>query len=358
MIPEKRMTSKSDRLRVVQWATGNVGRYAMREVIRHPSLDLVGALTYDAAKAGRDAGELCGEQPNGIKVTSDRGAIHALKADCVLYMPRVIDMEDLLKFAAAGTNVVSVCMELFDGARGLGEVDRKRLQQECLRTGASVYGTGSSPGFISDIFPFALLSVQRRVDALEIDEFGNISQRDSPGMLFDQMGFGKPMDKTPIPRMLQVPPPLEPIARAAGWHIDKWTTVTDFAAARKTTQIVAGEVKAGTVGARRMVIVGQDNGREVLRFTQIMYATPDLDPAWEFGPTGWRVRVKGDAPLDVSLVFPIALEDLNNHTPGYTANPAVNALPFVCAAKAGILRTSDLPPLTPAGPAGHARNAI
>ena len=352
------MSPKSSPLRVVQWATGNVGRYAMREVIRHPSLELVGALTYDPAKAGGDAGELCGERANGVKVTNDRAAIHALKADCVLYMPRVIDIEDLLKFVAAGTNVVSVCMELFDGARGLSETDRKRLQAECLRTGASVYGTGSSPGFIGDIFPYALLSVQRRVDAVEIEEYGNISQRDSPGMLFDQMGFGKPMDKTPVPRMLQVPPPLDPIARAVGWHIDKWTTSTDFAAALETTQIVAGEVKAGTVGARRMVIVGQDNGREVLRFTQYMYATEKLDPAWKFGPTGWRVLVKGDAPLDVSLVFPIAVEDLNNHTPGYTANPAVNAVPFVCAAKAGILRTADLPPLTPAGPGGHERNAI
>jgi 4-hydroxy-tetrahydrodipicolinate reductase len=351
------MTSKSDRLRVVQWATGNVGRHAMREVIRHPSLELVGALTYDLAKSGRDAGELCGELANGIKVTNDRAAIHALKADCVLYMPRVIDIEDLLKFAAAGTNVVSVCMELFDGARGLSETDRKRLQAECVRSGASVYGTGSSPGFIGDIFPYALLSVQRRVDAVEIEEYGNISQRDSPGMLFDQMGFGKPMGKTPVPRMLQVPPPLDPIARAAGWHIDKWTTATDFAAARETTQIVAGEVKAGTVGARRMIIVGQDNGREVLRFTQYMYATQNLDAPWEFGPTGWRVLVKGDAPLDVSLVFPIAVEHLNDHTPGYTANPAVNAVPFVCVAKAGILRTTDLPPLTPAGPSGHARTA-
>jgi 2,4-diaminopentanoate dehydrogenase len=31
-------------IRVVQWATGNIGLRALREVIRHPALDLAGVL--------------------------------------------------------------------------------------------------------------------------------------------------------------------------------------------------------------------------------------------------------------------------------------------------------------------------
>ena len=62
------------------------------------------------------------------------------------------------------------------------------------------------------------------------------------------------------------------------------------------------------------------------------------------------VRVRGDAPLEVELPFPIPVQDLVDYTPAYTANPAVNAVPFVCAARPGLLRTADLPPLTPAGP--------
>jgi 4-hydroxy-tetrahydrodipicolinate reductase len=66
-------------------------------------------------------------------------------------------------------------------------------------------------------------------------------------------------------------------------------------------------------------------------------------------PTGWRVRVRGDAPLDVELPFPIPVEQLAGHTPAYTANLPVNAVPYVCAAPPGILRFEDLPPITPAG---------
>ena len=48
--------SERPRLRVVQWATGNIGTRALREVIRHPSLELVGVLVYDPDKDGVDAG--------------------------------------------------------------------------------------------------------------------------------------------------------------------------------------------------------------------------------------------------------------------------------------------------------------
>ncbi|MDT5332745.1 MAG: hypothetical protein QOF31_4042, partial [Mycobacterium sp.] len=43
-------------LRVIQWATGSVGRHAVAAVQEHPDLELVGALVYSDAKAGRDVG--------------------------------------------------------------------------------------------------------------------------------------------------------------------------------------------------------------------------------------------------------------------------------------------------------------
>jgi 4-hydroxy-tetrahydrodipicolinate reductase len=61
------------------------------------------------------------------------------------------------------------------------------------------------------------------------------------------------------------------------------------------------------------------------------------------------VRVRGDAPLDVELPFPIPLDDLGAFTPAYTANRPVNAIPLVCTGPPGILSTADLPPITPGG---------
>ncbi|MFV8819692.1 hypothetical protein [Haliea sp. E17] len=348
------MSNAAAPLRVVQWATGDIGKRAMREVLSHPDMELVGVLAYNPDKAGMDAGELCGEAACGIRVTNDRSAIHALKADCVLYMPQVIDIEDLVAFAEAGTNIVSICMELYDGGSGMAPDDRERLAAACAKGGTSVYGTGSSPGFITDLFPYSVLSLQRRVDFYQIEEFGNMSRRNSPLMLFDQIGFGKPMDPDayPTPRLTSAPTAFAPIARAAGWTIDEWKTVTEFAAARSDAETVCGTVKAGTVGARRLVRTGYEKGVARMRFAQVMYITTDLDPDWNVGDTGWRVSIKGDASLEIDLKFPVALEELGDYTPALTANPPVNAIPFVCAAKPGILATAELPPLVPAGPGG------
>jgi 4-hydroxy-tetrahydrodipicolinate reductase len=55
------------------------------------------------------------------------------------------------------------------------------------------------------------------------------------------------------------------------------------------------------------------------------------------------VSVDGDAPLEVTLRMPIPLDRMAAVSPAYTANRAVNAVPYVCAAPPGIRSTVDLP---------------
>ena len=343
----------NERLRVVQWATGNIGTKALREVIRHPALDLVGVLVYDPAKNGVDAGLLCDEEPVGVLATDDPAAIHALGADCVVYMPRALEIEHVVALLEAGTNVVTTRGELFCGAHKLGE-DRQRILDACDRGNASIYATGSSPGFITEVLPFALLSMQRHVECIEIDEFADMSQRDSPNLLFELMGFGLPLDSYNPGRAAylvgEFSPSLALLADAAGRPVDEWTGSGAVAAARNTTMLAAGELPAGTVAAQRTTVVGTSAGAEVIRFSANWYCTTDIEPSWDLRPTGWRVQVRGDAPFDVDLTFPVAVQDLGPVTPGYTANRPVNAVPYVCAARPGILTTTDLPVVTPAGP--------
>jgi hypothetical protein len=346
------------RLRVVQWATGNIGRRALREVIRHPDLELAGVLVYDPAKEGVDAGALCEGEPAGevgVAATTDRAAITALDADCVLYMPRLFELDDVVALLERGTNVVTTRGEVMgDGVR-LGDEGRARVVDACTRGNASIYATGSSPGFITDALSYALLSLQRRVDGIEIDEFANLSQRDSPHMLFSQMGFGQEPTSFNTARaaylLEEFRPALADLAAAAGRPADEWTSVGEVAVTRAPTTLLAGDLAAGTVGAQRTTITGLRGGDAVVTFRANWYCTADVEPAWDLRPTGWRVRVHGDAPMSVDLPFPVPVEELKLFTPGYTANRPVNAIPYVCAAPSGILATMDLPPIVPAGPA-------
>jgi 4-hydroxy-tetrahydrodipicolinate reductase len=146
-------------------------------------------------------------------------------------------------------------------------------------------------------------------------------------------------------------PAPEERALAARRPADDWSATGEVAVATRTTQLAAGELPAGTIAAQRTIISGRAGGDEVVRFTPTWYCTTELDPAWELMSTGWRVQVHGDAPFDARLEFPVAPADLGSHTPSYTANRPVNAVPYVCAAAPGMLSTVDLPPITPAGPA-------
>src|SRR5215470_6622352 len=113
--------------RVLQWATGNIGTRSLREVIRDPDLELVGLVTYDPAKEGVDAGDLCGEPTTGVAATTDRVAARAIAADCVLYMPRIVDVDDVVALAEFGTNIVTTCVEFLDDGRMIAPADRDRI---------------------------------------------------------------------------------------------------------------------------------------------------------------------------------------------------------------------------------------
>ena len=310
-------------------------------------------LVYDPDKDGLDAGTLCGEEPVGVAATTDPAAIHALHADCVLYMPRALDLDDLVTLLEAGTNVVTTRSELVAGGHGLGDEGRARVLAACAHGGSSVYATGSSPGFITDALPFAVLSMQRTVDSIEIDEFANLSRRPSPHLLFELMGFGKPLDSYDSNRVSfllgEFGPALGGLAEAAGRSVDEWVATGEVAAARRETSLAAGDLAEGTVAAQRNTIVGRSGGSDVVRFTANWYCTDDVEPAWELRETGWRVQVHGDAPFDVAITFPVPLDEYASYMPALTANRPVNAIPYVCAAAPGILATADLPPITPAG---------
>ena len=59
------MTSPA-KLRVIQWATGGVGKAAIECVLNHPQLELVGCWVHSADKNGRDVGEILGTAALGV----------------------------------------------------------------------------------------------------------------------------------------------------------------------------------------------------------------------------------------------------------------------------------------------------
>ena len=332
--------------RCVQWATGNIGTRSLRAVIEHPRLTLVGLWVSGPDKEGRDAGDLCGLAPTGVVATRELSDILALRADCVLYMQQGLDIDGLCALLESGANVVTTCGE-FHHPASMDPAVRKRVEAACARGGASIHSTGSSPGFISEAVPIVLTSIQRRLDRLRIAEFADLSSRDSPNLLFNIMGFAQDPSAFDPRRWahgaVAFGPSLRLVGEALGMPLDSVESSGDVAAATRDIEIAAGTVPAGSVAGQRMTVIGRRRGEELISFSATWYCSTELDAAWDLRPSGWRVTVDGDCPLDMELRLSVPLEQMATTTPGYTANRAVNAVPVVCQADPGIRTTVDLP---------------
>lgn len=332
--------------RVIQWATGNIGSRALQRVIEHPDMELVGLWVSSPEKAGKDAGALLGLGDTGIKATNSADDMIALEADCVLYMPQGCDWEVVCRLLASGKNVVTTRGEFHNPAM-MDPARRAEIEAACKAGRTSIYSTGSSPGFSTEVLPIALLSLSRRLDCLTIDEYADCSSRNSPDMLFDIMGFGKPMGPMNPAQVEHLKHDfgnaMGQIADAIGLPFDEVRGFGAFSPATRDIEIAAGVVKAGTVGAMRTTIEGMHQGKAVLRFRCNWFITTEIaDDGWDLRDSGWRLLVEGDTPLKVDISFPVSPEDYAAFTPGLTAHRPVNAIPVVCAAAPGIRTTADM----------------
>jgi len=200
--------------------------------------------------------------------------------------------------------------------------------------------------------PIILTSIQRRLDNLSIMEFADCSSRNSPQMIPEMMGFGhRPgaADCIHSPHAYSwFASSLQLIATAMGLLIESFEVHSDLALARNDVYIAAGLIHRGPVVATGTTLAAMRDGQEFLSFTSTWFVSTDVETSEgeerEFRtPSGWRVLLQGDCPLEIVISFPTPPENYAAMTPGLTANRPVHAIPFVCSAAPGIRTILDLP---------------
>ena len=172
--------------RVIQWATGVVGKTALIHFIENPVIDLVGVYVTNPEKVGKDAGEIVGLPKTGVAATDDIDAIIALEADCVHYAPLAADVDIICRLLASGKNVASV--------GGPFSPDHypahfEKIEAACKAGNSSYHACGIHPGFSGDILPLTLTRLMNRIDRIEVTEF--IDKIKNPMVYTEMMGFGR-----------------------------------------------------------------------------------------------------------------------------------------------------------------------
>jgi 4-hydroxy-tetrahydrodipicolinate reductase len=345
--------------KVIQWSTGNVGFYALRSIIHHPELELAGLWVHSESKEGKDAGELCGIGPVGVKATRDADALLASDADCVVYTAtadlRPMDaVDDLCRILRAGKNVVSSSMVgLVHPTSLLPEITEK-LEAACKEGGSSFFTSGIDPGFANDVLPLVLSGLAERWTEIRIQEIVNYATYDQPEVVLGTMGFGKPMDHTPL---LLLPGALtfawggtiRLLAEGLGLELDEVRQEFERRPAPETFETPMGKIEEGTMAALRFEVQGIVDGVPRLVVEHVTRMHDDVAPDWPQSDGGYHIIIEGVPRLVVKLDME---DEHGDHAVGgvvLTATRLVNAIPAVCDAPPGPLSALDLPLITGKG---------
>jgi hypothetical protein len=343
--------------RVVAWSTGNVGRNALVGIDAHPELELAGVWVSNPAKIGKDAGDLAGlDRPLGVTATGDAGELLALRPDCVVYTAladvRIFEaLDDLCRILRSGANVVSSSPVFLQFPDGVVPSEMSDPVREAAAEGnASVFVNGIDPGFANDVLPLALTGISERVDEVRCLEILNYATYDQPTVLFDIMGFGRPLDETPLllqPGVLTMAwgSVVRQIAAALDVDLDEIGEWHTRFPAPETFAVSSGTIETGTAAALRFEVRGLRGGKPLIVLEHVTRLRDDLAPTWP-QPTGtgcYRVEIRGEpnCTLDLQLVG----SDGDHNTAGLktTAMRLVNAIPAVVQAPPGLLTAMDLP---------------
>ncbi|AHC27002.1 MULTISPECIES: NAD(P)H-dependent amine dehydrogenase family protein [Mycobacteriaceae] len=336
-------------LRVVQWATGGVGTAAIKGVLEHPDLELVGCWVHSADKNGRDVGELIGGDPIGVPATTSVEDILALDADAVVYAPLLPNPDEVAALLRSGKNVVTPVGWVYPS-----EKQAAPLRAAGLAGNATLHGTGIAPGGISEKFPILFSAMSTGVTFVRAEEFSDLRTYDAPDVVRHVMGFGETPDKAlsgPMQKLLDggFIQAVKMCVDAFGFAADsKIVARQEIAVATAPIDSPIGTIEPGQVAARKFhweALVGDE---VVVRVTvNWLMGEENLDPPWDFGPQGQRyeMQVLGNPDFSVAITgFQGEVGD-QGPEPGVVATAAhcVNSIPAVCAAPPGVATYLDLP---------------
>jgi hypothetical protein len=336
--------------RVIQWATGNVGRAAIEGIAAHPELELVGAWVHSEAKVGRDAGEIAGIGPLGVKASNDAQALLALDADCVLYSPMLAQPAEVVRMLESGKNVVTPLGWFYPfSSSGVAEVEAA-----CRRGGVTLHGTGIHPGGITERFPLMLSGLCRNIRHVRAEEFSDIRSYATEFVVRELMLFGKPPEAAAKSAMLEIlgagfRQSIDMLAAGLGLRLDpEKRTQHEMAVATAPIEASVGVIEAGTIAAQRFRWQGTVGGEPVITAAvNWLMGDQHLDPAWQLGDERFEVSFDAEPPLHVTFhgLHPPDVHRDQDRNPGIaaTAMHCVNAIPAVCGAPPGIRTYLDLP---------------
>ena len=346
---------------VVQIGTGNVGAHALRALITNPAFDLKGLWVSSDAKVGKDAAELAGlPDPTGVTASNDLDVVLATDPQCAVYTAmadnRLLEaLDDYRRILAAGVNVVGSGPVFLQYPWQVIPQDLIAPLEDAANQGnSSLYVNGIDPGFANDLLPLALAGTCQHIEEVRCLEIVDYSTYDSAVVMFDVMGFGKPLDDVPMllqPGVLSMAwgSVVRQLAAGLGISLDGVTETSTRVPAPEDFDIASGHIRKDTAAALRFEVRGMVGERPAVILEHVTRLRAELCPDWPqpAQPGGsYRIEITGEPSYAVDVCLSSRHGDHNHAGLVATAMRIVNAIPAVVAAAPGLRTTLDLPLVT------------
>jgi hypothetical protein len=329
-------TDVKKKIRAIQYGVGPIGASIARLMREKQAIEICGAIDTDPAKVGRDLGEVVGasDAPWGVKISADAKEVLDQAADVVIHstsssLPKVMDQ--LLACLEAESCIVSTCEELSYPYRTHPELAAK-LDAAAKDWGVALVGTGVNPGFVMDKLVVTLAAVSQRIEHAKALRVVDASKRRLP--LQKKIGAGMTVEEfranvaEGVIKHVGLPESVAMVADSLNLPVEEITETIEPMVASERVQTEFLTVEAGQAAGVHQIARGVGGGKELVYLELQMYVGAK-DPAD-------TIELKGHP--NISLVIPGG-----SHGDIATASVAVNSIPVILDAPAGLRTARDLP---------------
>lgn len=345
-------------MKVIQWASGAMGKTCLKAVIDHPEHELVGLLVYGDSKAGRDAGDIARRGATGVIATLDKAAMLALEADVVIHAARLDPPferhdEDILRLLASGKHVVSVnggtFPPLWDNAR------RAAFEAACAAGGTSFVGAGLNPGFAAEKLAVVASGLCTELRSVRLRETVDCRAVKSAQYVFDVIGFGTSPDQIDPNAPGWIPAitmnamfrdVVGALAHRLGLTLDDIVTAHRLVAARHDLTIAAGTIPAGTAGRLDWNWLGMVDGKAAIDLGITWTMEPPVPGRHDEASPLWTIEIEGIPCVKITLDLSAPDGWAERTTPEQlgVAGAVINTLNWLADAPPGVHITPAMTP--------------
>ncbi len=325
-------------IRVLHIGLGPIGAAVVRQVATRPGLKAVGAIDIDAAKVGRDLGEVVGLDRRLRVAVSDnlRAVVKATRPDVAV----LCTSSSLKKVWPQIEAVLALKLPIVSTTEELAypwwnqKALSKKIDAAARKAKVAMVGTGVNPGFTMDALPITLTGVCQEVTSITVNRIQDARSRRLPfqqkiGCGLTPSQFQARVDAGTV-RHVGLTESIAMIAGAMGWTLDR---VTDQIQPVVSTEGIASPlltVAPGQVCGLIQDGIGYVGGAPII--TLHMEAYLGAPESYD------SVDIKGTPTLSMKIAGGV-------HGDVATASIAVNSIPKVMAAPPGLhtMRTLPIP---------------